>query len=108
MDPCAPLTLRRVLVGVVVGLVLVSLAFYGWVQYRRSQYTQHERAVLGRYHEAYTLCVAAGNPAFACANRVQNACVRDPFWTTGKPFAFDPESATPDSGARCRDGLTSG
>jgi hypothetical protein len=94
--------------GVVAGLVLVAVSFYGWVQYRQSQYEHREQAVLSQYHDAYTLCVTAGNPAFVCANRAQTACQRDPFWATGKPFAFDPHAASPDPRARCAAGVAAG
>ena len=105
MDPTA-FRIRRVLLGVVVGLVLVSVAFYGWVQYRRAQYDDRERAVLSRYHQDYTLCVTAGNAAVGCAARVVNACVADSFWSLAKPFASDPESARDDPLERCRSGAT--
>jgi hypothetical protein len=101
MDPTT-FKLRRVLVGVVVGLLLVSLAFYGWVQYRRSQYNERRDAVLGRYHNGYTLCVTAGNYRPSCAASAVNACVRDAFWSITMPFKIDPESPGTNAGARCR------
>lgn len=106
MDPNSSFRFRRVLVGVVVGLVLATTGFYGWVEYRRSQYHDRERSVLSRYHEAYTLCVTAGNPSFACVSRVQTACVADPFWRVAKPFAFNTQVPTDDIKDRCRSGVT--
>lgn len=108
MEPSTPLKLRRVLVGVVAGLTLLALAFYGWVQYRQSQYHHRQHVVLSRYHAAYTTCVAVGNPAQVCAPRLTTACVLDPFWELGKPFAFDPETAVPDKDRLCRDGVPAG
>jgi hypothetical protein len=93
--------LRRVLLGVVMGLVLVTLAFYGWIQYRQSQYAQRERDLLSRYHDDYTTCLAAGNGSLACARNGLAACVNDPFWRGDEPFAT--AGSTPaDPNARCR------
>ena len=92
---------RRVLIGVVVGLVALTLSFYGWVQYRQSQYADRERAVLTRYHDNYTLCLKLGNGDLGCARHVLAACVHDPFWAGGKPFATA-GSAPPDPIGRCR------
>jgi hypothetical protein len=99
--------LQRVLMGVVVGLLVVALAVWAWADFRRSQYNDHQRAVLSRYHEAYTLCVTAGNPSWACANRLQTACRADPFWKVAKPFAFNPQVATAEIATHCRSGVTS-
>jgi hypothetical protein len=107
MEPTA-FKVRRVLFGVVVGLALVSLAFYGWVQYRQSEYQHRERAVLSRFHQAYALCVTAGNASVSCTDRVMDACVGDPFWTIAKPFSFDPAAARPDARDRCRSGAVGG
>lgn len=79
--------LRRVLMGVVIGLVAVSLSFYGWVQYRQSQFADRERTALTRYHNNFALCLTLGNGEFGCARHVLAACVRDPIWEQGKPFA---------------------
>lgn len=100
MAPAA-FKLRRVLMGVVVGSVLLTLAFYGWVQYRQSQYAERERAVLGRYHEDYTLCLKLGNARLVCGQRVLSACERDPFWDLDTPFATA-GSTPPDGAGRCR------
>jgi hypothetical protein len=104
MDPTAPFRLRRVLLGVLVGLTLLALAFFGWVQYRRGQYHDREKAVIGGYHREYVLCVSAGNAATGCAERVLAACQLDPFWRVAKPFAADPRTALPDPGERCASG----
>jgi hypothetical protein len=93
--------LRRVLIGVVIGLVAVTLTFYGWVQYRQSQYADRERNVLTRYHNQFTLCLKLGNGQFSCARHVLAACVRDPFWDGGVPFA-SAGSAAPDASGQCR------
>ena len=79
--------LRRVLIGVLIGLVGVALGFYGWVQHRQSQYADRERTVLTRYHDSFALCLKLGNGEFGCARHVLAACVRDPFWEHGEPFA---------------------
>lgn len=93
--------LRRVLVGVVVGLVAVTLAFYGWIQYRQSQYADQERTLLTRYQNDYKTCLAAGNGSLACARNTLTACVADPFWRGTTPFATA-DSTPPDPTARCR------
>ena len=92
--------LRRVLLGVVMGLVALSLGFYGWVQYRQSQYQDRERAVLDRYQNDYSLCLKVGSGEFGCARRVVASCKVDPFWVGGKPFA-SAGSAPPNPADRC-------
>jgi hypothetical protein len=92
--------LRRVLIGVVIGLVAVALSFYGWVQYRQSQYTDRERTVLTHYRNDFTLCLKLGNGELGCARHVLAACVRDPFWAQEKPFA-SAGTAAPDPLGRC-------
>ena len=92
--------LRRVLIGVAIGLVAVTLTFYGWVQYRQSQYADHERTVLTHYRNDFTLCLKLGNGEPGCARDVLAACVRDPFWAQEKPFA-PAGSAAPDPLGRC-------
>lgn len=92
--------LRRVLIGVVIGLVALTLTFYGWVQYRQSQYAARERNVLTHYHDDYALCLKLGNGQLGCARHVLGACVRDPFWQQGKPFASAGSAATDPIG-RC-------
>jgi hypothetical protein len=100
MDPVR-FKLRRALIGVAVGLVALTLTFYGWVQYRQSQYADRESAVLTRYHNDYALCLKLGNGNLSCARHVLAACVLDPFWGDGKPFA-SAGSAPPDPVGRCR------
>ena len=99
MDPVR-FKLRRVLFGVVIGLVALALSFYGWVQYRQSQYAQRESGVLSRYHNDYALCLKLGNGEFGCARHVLAACVHDSFWDLDKPFA-SAGSAPPDPAGRC-------
>lgn len=94
--------MRRVLMGVVAGLLVVSLAFYGWVQYRQSQYHKRERDVLARYQRSYTLCTTIGNSPLVCLDRVMTACADDLFWRVAKPFSFDAQVAAPDPIGRCR------
>ena len=93
---------RRVLLGVVLGLVTLTLGFYGWVQYRQSQYQDREHGVLTRYHDDYSLCLNLGTGDLGCARRVLAACLVDPFWLDGKPFA-SAGSAPPDPMRRCSD-----
>jgi hypothetical protein len=93
--------LRRVLIGVVVGLVALTLGFYGWVQFRQSQYQDREHAVLVRYHNDYSLCLKLGAGDYGCARRVLAACTVDPFWLGDKPFA-SAGAAPPDAFGRCR------
>ncbi len=93
--------MRRVLMGVVVGMLLVGLAFYGWAQYRQQQYHQRESAVLAGYRHESALCARAGNMAGHCADRVLAACLDDPFWQTSKPF--DAAAALPDPAAPCQE-----
>ncbi|MDT4917280.1 MAG: hypothetical protein QOH89_1980 [Pseudonocardiales bacterium] len=93
--------LRRVLIGVLVGLVALTLGFYGWVQFRQSQYQDRERAVLVRYHDDYSLCLKLGAGDYGCAQRVLAACIVDPFWSDGRPFA-SAGAAPLDAPGRCR------
>jgi hypothetical protein len=104
MDPTA-FKLHRVVVGVVVGLVLLLLGFYGWVQFRTSQYHDRADAVVARYHHAYALCVAAGSAQEVCTTRAVDACTTDPFWAVGKPFSFDLGSTVSDASLRCHRGV---
>jgi hypothetical protein len=93
--------LRRVLAGVVVGLVLVTLAGYGWVQYRTAQYHHRVDALVKRYHAAYLQCLADGGVAADCAARVTAACARDGFWARANPYDFVPGTGSTDAAARC-------
>jgi hypothetical protein len=106
MEATAPFLLRRVLLGVVVGLALVVVAFYGWVQLRTSQYHGREHAMLLRYQRAYTLCVTAGSVPSTCAAKVYTACRSDPFWAVGLPFTLDVDSRSSEAALRCRNGAT--
>jgi hypothetical protein len=99
--------LRRVFLGVVMGLVVLSLGFYGWVQYRQSQYHDRERGVLTRYQNDYSLCLKLGQGEFGCARRVYASCQLDPFWSGDKPFA-SAGSAPPDPADRCGTVTTAG
>jgi uncharacterized membrane protein len=94
--------LRRVLLGVIAGLLLVALGFYGWVQYRRSEYQHRQQQVVARYQRSFTLCSAAGTTPALCVDRVLDACMADPFWRVAKPFSFDAGVAAPDPVAGCR------
>jgi hypothetical protein len=92
--------LRRVLIGVVAGLVALALGFSGWVDYRQSQYRDRERTVLTRYHSDLAFCLTVGNADYACVRRVLASCEVDPFWLDGLPFATA-GSAPPDRVSRC-------
>jgi hypothetical protein len=92
--------LRRVLIGVVIGVVAVTLGFYGWVQFRQSQYADRERTVLTHYRNDFTLCIKLGTGEVGCARHVLTACMRDPFWRQDKPFA-SAGSAPADPFGRC-------
>jgi len=96
---------RRVLIVVVAGLAALSLAFYGWVQYRQSQYNHRERALLIRYHDNYTLCLKVGPGDLACARHVFAACADDRFWDVTQPFATA-DTPPPDPLGQCRTVLT--
>ena len=102
MDPSAPFRVRRVLCGVVAGVVLLALGGYGWVQYRQAQYAHRQHGVLTRYEQNYAMCVAAGNSRFWCTQATLAGCRKDPFWHAGKPFSFDANAARPDPDAECR------
>jgi hypothetical protein len=92
---------RRVLIGVVIGVVALALSFYGWVQYRQSQYAARQQTVLTKYHDDFTLCLRLGNGELGCVRHVLAACVRDRFWVQDKPFA-SAGSAPPDPFGQCR------
>ena len=101
MDPNAPFLIRRVLLGVLVGAMLVGLAFFGWVQYRTGQYHGQEKALQDRYHSAYLACLHDGGQTGDCAARVEATCNHDPFWSIEQPFAFLPGAASDDQAKRC-------
>jgi hypothetical protein len=101
MDPNAPFLVRRVLLGVFAGCVLLTLLFYGWVHYRTAQYHRHEHTVVRRFATAYAQCVRSGIDAPDCAAEVDSACERDPFWSLERPFAVLPGSASADATGRC-------
>ena len=88
-------------------MVVLSLGFYGWVQYRQSQYQDREQATLTRYQNDYSLCLKVGSSEFGCARRIIASCLGDPFWHGGKPFA-SAGSAPPDPVDRCRTVIASG
>lgn len=97
-----PFLLRRVFAGVVVGVVLLLIGFYGWVRYRTGQYHHREELMLSGYRTAVTQCVAAGTPGSTCTTRGYQACLGDLFWLVGKPFALDLTSPTQEANDRCR------
>lgn len=86
MYPTSPFLLRRVLLGVVVGLAVLAAGFFGWSRYRVGQYHHRESAVLTAYRGEYRSCVAGGAGTAGCATQVYAACLADPFWRTDEPF----------------------
>jgi hypothetical protein len=106
VNPTAPFRLRRVLVGVVVGLALCGLAFYGWARYRAVQYHDREASVLARYQYTYKTCLGSGYPGTVCADRIYRACTADDFWQIHEPFSIGLGGELGEAALRCRDGAT--
>jgi hypothetical protein len=88
VDPRSPFLIRRVLAGVLAGLVLLALGFFGWSRYRTAQYHHRESTVVARYHAYYRQCLTLGPAASACAERVFDSCTADAFWSVAQPFAL--------------------
>jgi hypothetical protein len=106
VNTTAPFRLRRVLLGVVVGLALCGLAFYGWVRYRTSQYHDREASVLSRYQYSYDVCLHTGDPQVLCRDRVYRACAADAFWRVHEPFTIGLGAGLSEAALRCRDGAS--
>jgi hypothetical protein len=94
------------MLGVVVGLALLALAFFGWSRYRTAQYHHRESAVLTRYKAEYNTCVADRFAVSRCAQQVFTACSADPFWQVQEPFSIGVGGGLDDASLRCRDGVT--
>jgi hypothetical protein len=94
--------LRRVLLGVLVGVTVLALAFLGWVELRTSQYHQREAKMLSRYRAEYATCVGQRLAPDTCAQETRELCMRDTFWQREPPFRIDlaPQFNLPDQ--RCK------
>jgi hypothetical protein len=97
---------RRVLLGVVVGLALLAVCFFAWTRYRVAQYHHRESALLTRYHAQYQACTSAGTVAPRCATPIYQACTADAFWGVGEPYTFGLGADVDDSATRCRGAVT--
>jgi hypothetical protein len=102
MPAATPVRLGRVIVGVVVGLGILFLAGFGWLEYRTGQYHRHENGVVTRYRGELTACVVGGAARESCAARAAARCLADGFWTKKKPFDFGLGDDIDDAAARCR------
>jgi hypothetical protein len=100
MDRTPPFLVRRVLMGVVAGLTVLAVGFFGWVQYRSSEYHDREAKMLARYRHDYLVCLR-DQSASACVSQLRELCARDVFWQQEPPFVIDlaPQFSRPD--ARC-------
>ena len=96
-----PFLLRRVLAGVVIGLALLLIAFYGWVRYRTAQYHREEGQMLARYQQAYTACVTEGGAPASCAIRAHGSCLADSFWLVPRPFSADLHAVQTEAASKC-------
>jgi hypothetical protein len=106
MDRTSAFMVRRVLLGVIVGLTLLALCFFGWVQFRTSQYHHRESQMLSRYHSGYVACVRDPLESATCVRQLRDLCVRDVFWHREQPpFLIDlaPQFNTPE--LRCKDAV---
>jgi hypothetical protein len=96
--------LRRVFLGVLVGVTLLALGFFGWVQFRTSQYHQREAHLLSRYRSGYATCLRQQVTPAACALEVRDLCTHDQFWQREQPpFVIDlaPQLNVPE--LRCKE-----
>jgi hypothetical protein len=101
--PGHPFLVRRVLLGVLIGLTALAVGFLGWVQFRTSEYHQREAKMLSRYRAGYTTCLRQQLAPTTCAQEVHNLCTRDVFWQREPPFLIDlaPQFNLPD--LRCKE-----
>lgn len=107
MDPTPPFLVRRVLLGVVVGLAVLAVGFFGWTRYRVGQYHHRETTVLAGYRAEYRSCLALGSPASYCVSSVDTACAADPFWRGEPPFTLGWGAGGADDGqTRCQSDVT--
>jgi hypothetical protein len=106
MDRTAPFLLRRVFVGVLVGLLLSVLAFFGWTRWRTAQFHERQDAVLTGYRHLYENCVAGGTAPAYCGQRLMATCTADAFWRVEPPFVIDFASRFDDAATRCRETTT--
>jgi hypothetical protein len=100
-----PFLVRRVLLGVLVGVTVVALGVFGWVQFRTSEYHQREAKMLSRYRAGYATCVRQQLAPQACAHEVHDLCTRDAFWQRQPPFLIDlaPQFNLPE--VRCKEAV---
>ena len=101
METAASFRLRRVLLGVVVGLTLLALGFYGWARFRSAEYHRREAGVLQHYRSTYRFCLQGGVPASACLASSSAACAADPFWSVTEPFSVDLRQGSAEAQDRC-------
>jgi hypothetical protein len=102
MDRAAAFLLRRVVLGVIVGLTVLAVGFFGWVQFRTSEYHEREARMLSHYRHDYAACVREQVDPAGCAQQLRRLCTRDAFWQREQPpFLIDlaPQFSTPE--ARC-------
>lgn len=91
--------LRRVLLGVLIGVTVLGAGFFGWVEFRTSQYHQRESEMLSRYRTSYAACLGQHVTAGVCAAEVRDLCTHDRFWQREHPpFVIDlaPQFNAPD------------
>jgi hypothetical protein len=100
MEPTGRFRIHRVLLGVLVGLAVLTAAGYGLMRYESAQYRHRADSLVARYKSAYKFCVHTGAVASVCATQAVTACTTDLFWTRGGPFS---DLLGGDGSARCRD-----
>jgi hypothetical protein len=102
VDRTSAFLLRRVLLGVLIGVTVLAVGFFGWVQVRTSDYQKRESQMLSRYRSGYAQCVRQQFAPSTCARDLRALCTRDDFWQQEPPFFIDlaPQLNTPE--VRCR------
>jgi hypothetical protein len=77
------------MLGVIVGMAVLALGFFGWTLYRIGQYHHREGGVVAAYRTDFRNCVGSGAGVASCSQYIYSTCLRDPFWRTQQPFSFN-------------------
>jgi hypothetical protein len=107
VDRTSAFLLRRVVLGVIVGVTVLAVGFFGWVQFRTSEYHKREARMLLHYRHDYAACVRQQTAPATCARQLRQLCTQDVFWQREQPpFIIDlaPQFSTPE--VRCRESVS--